>query len=178
MREKANVDELALIEKAHVLRQEDRSAWHCFLRQDSLSVTKPVVRAVEPQWRENVTMESEDLPEVHFASNNPRSSLLQIEPSESEKIQRLPSQLSVGIEDTSFGQKKEQSTLIPTSDPPARLATDEPLARTAAEKLPTRIADLTEPIPYIAPNTSRKPTGAPEVSPALPSKKAWETGRY
>lgn len=160
--EQIDSDKLTQLEETHALQLEDRAAWLSFRRQEPLLVTKPVVRAFELPLKEDVATEATDLPEVHFASGNPRQLPMQIDDPELETLPRLPTQLDLAIEDNSDMLKPQavQPALIQTEQPPARLAT------------------LPVPYHYIDPFGNNNVSGAPVFSPSLPQKRSWETGRY
>lgn len=200
-----DTNELTQLEKTHALQQQDRTAWLSFRRQGSMLVTKPIVAAVELPSRKDVAMETTDLPEVHFASADPRPMQLQIDQPELETIPKLPTQLSAAVDKSSVKEKEPpariatrnigsysslsldkifdkaaQPTLIGTEPSPARVAQKEPSAPVAKEQPPARVATLSDSFPYIAPFGNQNTTTVLPIVPTqpLPQQRSWETGLY
>jgi len=117
-----NVDESSPLEESHALQQEDRSAWRSFRRQNSMLVTKPIARAPKTTLRNNEGTEAANLPEVHFASADPRPMSLLINRNEMGTVPSLPNQFDLAIDKSSVSEE-EQPKLIATEQPPARVAT-------------------------------------------------------
>lgn len=167
--EPTGAGELTELEEQHALQLDDRTAWRSFRRQGSMLVNKPVVRGMELTLRENVAEDTSDLPEVHYAAADPQPLQIQAEPSDFLEIPRLPTQLSLAIDDSSNIQQEEQPKLTPSTDPPASVVADQP---------PARVATLSDSLPYISPFGNQNTTGVLPSVPAEPSKMSWETGLY
>jgi len=117
-----NVDESSPMEESHALQQEDRSAWRSFRRQNSMLVTKPIARAPKLPMRNNVGTEAANLPEVHFASADPRQMSLLINSNEMGTVPSLPNQIDLAIDKSSL-KDEEQPKLTVKEQPQARIAT-------------------------------------------------------
>ena len=117
-----DVDKLSAMEASHALQQEDRSAWLSFRRQNPMLVTKPIARTPELPLGNNVASETTNLPEVHFASADPRLMSLLIDGNEMETVPRLPNQLNLAINQNSV-KEEEQPKPIAKQQPRARIAT-------------------------------------------------------
>jgi len=169
--EQTDADGLTHKEKTHAMERDDRNAWQTFRRQESLSMTKPILRATELPLRENVAMEASTLPEVHFTSADPRPFLPKPNQIELETAPKLPTQLSLTTDKSSTEEEQPSSN---TAGNPA-----------------VRIANLpVPPLPYVSPfgfqSAPRVIQSGPRViqsAPTLPQQyfsqqRNWETGLY
>ncbi len=145
-------DELTHREETHERQKDDRLAWLSSRRQDSLLATKPVARTFELPLREEMVTESPNLPEVHFASTDPRPLPMQPDHREMKRIARLPNQLSHQIDNGKVNQPEAaKASALPA------LSKTSPLGQ---QKMAS-VLDV-----------------EPKKSPSLPPKKSWEIGRY
>ena len=165
--DQAYIDEFTRLEKIYALQTADRNAWRVFHRQDATLLSEAASKSRSAPLEQAVTLRASDLPEVHFASDQPQPSLVP-SPSAVDQFDQyqetLPDRLASRSNDIDAASSFDSQDL----------------ATAGVSQMPTNLTtnDSERGQQNISPSGDRNAIGLLELKTELPLKESWETGRY